>query len=284
MGGRRAAVAGGIRRKGFTLAEMSMVLVVAGVVMMIVFPALSYVRVSAQRSLTESNLQSLLRAAAVYVQVNGCLPCPTPAGVSGAGFGRVRGDTGTAACGGCAQAEGIAPFVSLGVPQSTARDGWGRWITMRIDPALAVNFGVAPPTSPCTAADVTAGICAQEKMSQKGLCRQSLSAANRINVQTPGGPVQQAAVIFVSHGANGHGSFVAGAISNGLNGERLPFPGGSLGCASGVAEKCNADGDVNFVNAPHAVGGTNPFDDSLAFMDRNNLVSMLGNGSCHTVW
>ncbi|MDD5585942.1 MAG: type II secretion system protein [Alphaproteobacteria bacterium] len=272
-------------QRGFTLVEMSMVILVIGMVLLIVYPALNMVRVSTQRSLTDSNLQTLLRATAVYVQANGCLPCPAPANVSGPGFGRIRGDTNTAACGACAQPEGIAPFVSLGLPQSMAHDGWGRWITMRVDPALTVNFAVVPPTAPCQPTDpspcngsTTAG------QSIKGLCRSSLPAANRISIQT-GDTTQQAAVIFVSHGVNGYGAFIASAISGSHNGERLPFPSGQPNCTNGH-EQCNAvTTSLTFYNDPITTGNdNNSFDDVLLFVDRNNLVSWLGNGSCQTTW
>ena len=64
---------------GFTLVEMAVVIVVSGLVMMGVLPALTGVRSANQRSLTQSNLQALMIATASYVQANGCLPCPTPA-------------------------------------------------------------------------------------------------------------------------------------------------------------------------------------------------------------
>ncbi len=272
---------------GFTLVEMSVVLVVIGLIILIVYPALNAVRVSGQRSLTEANLQSLMRATAVYVQANGCLPCPTPATTIGPDFGRVRG-SGTAACGACANPEGIPPFVSLGIPEHMARDGWGHWITMRVDPALTVNFNVVPPYAPCNAADVTSGACASSQLnfSQKGLCKAVFNAAtnpsginttNRVIVQTPNGSQNQpAAVIFVSHGPNGRGAFIASPNMGATNGWRIPNSSGN--------ELINADSNATFVNATQVIDNANPYDDSLAFLDRNNLVAYFGNGSCQTAW
>ena len=270
---------------GFTLVEMAVVLVVIGLLIMTVFPALIALRMGGQRSLTQSNLQALMLATASYVQANGCLPCPTPAATSGGGFGRARGDTVALACNGCPAPEGIPPFASLGVPASVAHDGWGGWITMRVDPALTVSgFGsVTPPTAPCTAADLAAATptCAQLNASQKGLCQAKLSAAGRVNIQTPGGASQQAAVIFVSHGSKGYGSFQANAMPkliNFQNGSRMSFPAG-FACPQNPAV-CNADGQNHFVNAMPQDG----YDDMLVFADRNALVSMLGNGACQTAW
>lgn len=181
---------------------------------------------------------------------------------------------------------------------------------MHVDPALTVlqsnpancatnntcsNF--VPPTAPClNAPDVSPNaFCttAQVGFSDKGLCRTGIAAANRIGVETPGGNSQQAAVIFVSHGQSGFGSFVAastGFLVNNENGLRVPFPAAETACkitggtATAGYAACNADGDNLFVNAPPVSGGSDPYDDLLAYADRNTLVSMFGNGSCQTVW
>ena len=93
-------------RQGFTLVEMSIVLVVIGLIIMAVLPSLTAARAASQRSLTQANLQALMLATAAYAQANGCLPCPAPAATSGPGFGRVRGDAGVTPppCGVCAMA------------------------------------------------------------------------------------------------------------------------------------------------------------------------------------
>lgn len=307
------------RARGFTLVEMAMVIVIAGLVIMIVYPALNVARMGAQQTLTETNLHALLRATAVYAQANGCLPCPTPAEKTGPDFGKVRGDgAATAACGKCDQPEGIVPFASMGLPESMARDGWGRWITMRIDPDLAnppnpenppnaAKPFIVPPTAPCQCADFAAGNipagcttsgtaltgCAVLGASQKGLCRAVYNASknplglktdDRIVVKTPSGADQYAAVLFLSHGPSGRGAFVAGTLSTGTNGERLPVNGGPVCTGSGGYKTCNLDGNTVFYNASKVSGGTDPFDDTLVFLDRNNLVSLLGNGGCQTSW
>lgn len=269
-------------QSGFTLIEMSMVLVIVGLVIMIVFPALTAMRQSHQQGATSSNLASLMKATAAFVQANGCLPCPTPASTLGAGFGRVRGDTGSNVCGACAVAEGVAPFASLGLPASTARDGWGRWITMRVDPALTVNFGVVPPTAPCLSSDPAPCVTGQ---SRKGLCQPNLSAVNRIGVLTPAGATQQAAVVFVSHGANGFGAFYADPIANNGTNQHPIFQGPTTACSpTGGFERCNANGDAVFVNAQATNDPLAPFDDVLLYMDRNTLVSALGNPACQAAW
>lgn len=204
-------------KRGFTLVEMAFVMVVIGLVMLTVLPALQVARVAAQAEATNANLHSLMTAVAAYVQANGCLPCPANPATTGSGFGRVGLSSSAAACGSCADPEGIAPFVSLGLPASIAHDGWGHWISMRVDPALTPLQSTSgtsvfvPPFAACTSTDVGNGVCtaAELGLSAKGFCRSGLATSNRITVTTPSGGSQQAAVILVSHGRDGYGSFFA---------------------------------------------------------------------------
>lgn len=283
---------------GFTLVEMSVVLVVIGLLILTVFPALTVSRVVAQRAATQSNLNALMLATAAYVQANGCLPCPTPASVVGSGFGHVRGDTNSAACSGCATAEGIPPYASLGIPANTAHDGWGHWISMRIDPALTASVlgTIVPPTVLCSAAALTSNpVCKSTTASQNGLCQASLGSAQSggaVKISTLGSTQPQpAAVIFVSHGSKGYGAYEAGASpldTNHSGGCRLNFPDISPSCLQLLAcvnpfdgtgyAKCNATGSNSFWNP----SPRNDYDDMMVFADRNALVSMLGNGACQS--
>ncbi len=266
---------------GFTLVEMAVVIVIMGLVMMTVLPALNVVRSANQVSLTQSNMRSLMLATAAYIQANGCLPCPAIPGGTLANFGKTGSGL---ACGACSAPQGIPPFAALGIPASTAHDGWGHWITMRVDPALTNPSPVfVPPTAICTATDASNNYCtsAQIASSAKGLCKSGFSAAERITVTTPGGASQAAAVIFVSHGQTGYGSYVATpAMAKGT----LPFPLNYAACSANGFAQCNAVGTTAFYDAPLTVSNTHSYDDVLAYADRNTLVSMLGNGACQTTW
>lgn len=251
------------KRQGFTLVEMSIVLIVIGLVILTVFPAMKAVRDGQQRAATASNLQTLMRATAAFIQASGCLPCPTPASTVGAGFGFVRGESGAATCGVCNAPEGIPPFASLGLPAASAKDGWSRWITMRIDKSLANPLACG---SSCTLTK---------------LCQQAaLSTTSRVFVSTPGGPQNQtAAVIFMSHGPDGFGAFQTFSIS-GMGSDDHVYNGP----ASAVLELENADGDASFTDAPITSNPTDPFDDVMTYMDLNALVAFLGQGACQTTW
>jgi len=251
---------GGGDNKAFTLVEMSVVLIVIGLVIMTVFPAMNALRQNMQHSATQANLTALMRATTAFVQAKGCVPCPTPASTMGPGFGHVRGDDSGTPCNNdttkCV-GEGVVPFISLGVPASTAKDGWGRWITMRVDPALTIVFGVTPTGT-------------------QGLCRAGLytaATAKPINVAQEGGGEQHAAVIFVSHGANGLGAYRPDPAFGALS----AHPTFGATCAAGNYERCNADGDQSFMEPPS-------IDDVLLYLGRDALVTYLGNTACQTVW
>lgn len=262
-------------RDAFTLVEMAMVVLIIGLVMLTIFPALTGLRAAAQRSATEANMQSVMRAIAIFAQNNGCLPCPTPANATTSGFGQIRGDNAPTAnpCGNCANPEGIPPFIALGIPQQQAKDGWGRWLTLRIDPNLAVdcaNKSLPNYTLYCSP-DTTL----------KGLCASGVNKSQRLMVrQINTSVLQPAAVMLVSHGANGFGAFVTnprnpvgtGHIYGGID------PGRN--CGRDLTERCNYDGDVNFLYSTPS----EQYDDLLLYYDRNNLVSLFGTASCPNAW
>lgn len=270
-------------RKGFTLIEMSLVLVIIGMIIVIVFPALQAIRSNTQYTLTRNNLDYLMRTSAAFTHAHGCVPCPTPAGTTGHGFGHVRGNNSGDMCGDCTIAEGIPPFASLGIPQRMAKDGWGRWFTMRIDPALATNFGPQPPTAACTASDNQA-TCPLDH-SAKGLCAMNISKANTLQIRTPGGTTQEAAILFLSHGANGFSSYRAGPLNIGQANNHPSYDGPSTNCSLfGGFERCNTDGNNVFTDADRNNNTGAPFDDFLYHLKRNALISLLGNHICETVW
>ncbi|HVY13303.1 MAG TPA: hypothetical protein VHB73_07050, partial [Alphaproteobacteria bacterium] len=127
---------------------------------------------------------------------------------------------------------------------------------------------------PCSSTDITNGT------RKKGICQTGLSAANRLQVKVQGG-TQQAALVILSHGANGRGAFA----EVGGGGKHTAFPASVPACVVGTSgpERCNADDDINFVAAIPGES-TDPFDDTLLYFDRNALVASLGGPGCQSTW
>lgn len=263
-------------KAGFTLVEMSFVLIIIGLVIMIVFPALKTITQSTQNSTTQTNLKALMHASAAFTQANGCVPCPTPASATKEAIGYVRGDTSGIACAACANPEGIVPFASLGVPEHMAKDGWGNWITMGVDPALAINFGSAPPASVCLSSDPAPCVRGE---SRKGLCQEALTSTNRLSIRSQNGSLTEAAILFASHGLNGTGAYRKHKTGFTRHGSF------AFTCSANRGfENCNADGNQSFSVAPYTTGEYVTFDDQLLYLGRNALVSYLGNAACQTEW
>src|SRR5262249_20109211 len=145
---------------------------------------------------------------------------------------------------------------------------------------------VAPPTKPvvCTCAPPSGGTCTAAPsgctcsapvnnactplpagLSQQGLCASGLSTANRIGVQTPNGSTQQAAVLFISYGMSGAGSFVASPIPSFVNGSRLQFSSSVTCTPTGGYAACNQNGSGQFINASFSPS----YDNMMLFADRN---------------
>ncbi len=263
---------------GFTLVEMAVVVVIAGLILTALLPALLDIQRSGRLSATQTNMQSLLRATAAYALANGCLPCPTPGNKIGSVERGKVGTPGNSACGVCASADGIAPFAALGIDQSTARDGWGRWITMHIDTALA---------QPCSAAELAAATpgCAANDVK---LCHMPLANATRTQVnywladQNTQMPV---AVLFVSHGANGYGAYLPAPTVSGnpCRNTRQSFPADAACATPSNLELCNDKCRVPD-NQFYQVERGEKFDDILTYADRNALVSMFGTAACTSKW
>lgn len=270
-------------QNGFTLAEAALALVIVSLVIGAVVPTLLSLRSAQQANVTRQNMETVMRSVSSFVFSTGCLPCPMPAqGVNTSGYGYVRGDDdGLPSCGTCAQAVGIAPFISLGLPEALVKDGYGRWLTYAVDTALTADFGVIPPTSPCKAGDeaICSGTEIAEAKRKKGFCQEKLPSAAPVKIKV-GANTQDVAVLLISHGTNGRGAYKNTPEDGEL---RMAFPSSAPACADSGYERCNADGDINFETFI-ASAGDNPFDDILLYFSRNALLSYLGNPSCETVW
>lgn len=263
------------RPAGFTLVEMAVVVVIAGLIITALLPALQDMRRSTQLTATQTNLQSLLRATAAYALANGCLPCPTAGNkISGSERGKVS-TPGNTACGICAVADGIAPYASLGIDPATAKDGWGRWITMHVDTSLTNRA--------CSDADITARkphCLSADKM----LCSMAFPSTTSPTVNFLSTASTKAAVVFVSHGANGYGAYrpQPAASTDACRNTRFSFPATTV-CAPSTVEMCN-DVCASTSTAFWLVDRTDRFDDSLTYADRNALISLFGSAACTTTW
>ncbi len=139
--------------RGFTLIEMSIVVVIIGLLLSGSLLAVSPVIQGSKVSDTNARLDRLEQALTVYVIQNGCLPCPadralasSSANAGWANNGTVyygpTHTTNTRACSltaVCGAFVGVLPWNALGIAESDITDAWGNRISYAVTAALTTT-------------------------------------------------------------------------------------------------------------------------------------------------
>ena len=161
---------------GFTLIEITVAILIAGIM---AGGALSLYRNAEAhfvRDVTQTNMQTIASALSTFAESSGRLPCPADPGVPAANgdlfgwewgvlFSSVGGGRPTPpapcqnwatppAAGASAPVNvGIVPFLALGIPEESIKDGWGRYITYAVSPVFAqINDNITTAAARSTAA------------------------------------------------------------------------------------------------------------------------------------
>ena len=186
-GEKEARMKSDFRQRGFTLIQISILLIVAGLVMVNILPSL-------QSSLNRNNstttkMNSILTALRQYESVNAALPCPADAsqpinstsyGVAAGGIGATNNCTGGSPAANYVDstnhvAIGMVPVRALALPKDYALDAYGRDITYAVD----------TNATSCFAGSLTGQITVTDNG----------TAANTV-------------AALVSHGMDGHGAWI----------------------------------------------------------------------------
>lgn len=234
--------------KGFTLAELSIAVVILALLLfgaMVPFSTQMDVRSLAE---TRRAMDSIRDAVIGFAQANGRLPCPadgsTPAGVAGAGTEQYNGIS-------CTAVMGVVPWVTLGTSET---DAWQQRFTYRVSPAFADAVGQTTWNTRQSAYSPPAGNVAQaiplpnppgSKQDQAPACDLVVAPAlssfalctlgdiavftRTVSLAVPLAPAVPA--VIISHGKNGRGAWQT-------NGIRLPMP------AAGTDEAANVNGNT----------------------------------------
>lgn len=132
------------RQSGITLVEVAISVAIVGILMGGALELQQRARAQRQLESTYDNMDAITQALSIYVETAGRLPCPANPAVSDASFGWERGvkpadlqgshpPTGT--CDGTTR-DGIVPFMTIGLPLQTARDGWGNFYSYAVSPVF----------------------------------------------------------------------------------------------------------------------------------------------------
>jgi prepilin-type N-terminal cleavage/methylation domain-containing protein len=255
----------GRRTRGFSLIEIAIVLVVVGLIVSGGLLGISPVLQANKVTQTNTQLDKIEQTLVLYVIQNGCLPCPgdaTAATLAGANAGQseatgaVYYSTGCHAT--CQYAQGLVPWVSLGLARTDVTDPFGSFIDYVVATGLtgSTTMQRTPPSTYPTATT-------------------SLQVQNTAAVaQTQANP-NGAAYVLISHGPDGSYGYAA------ANGTLRTDPNGgakqTLNEASGTA----APNAVYVQDTPQGAASANGFfDDIVRFRTAPVIIQLCGSNAC----
>ncbi len=206
-------------RRGFTLIEMAVVLVILGLVFAGATSIALPVFTSEKADLTLARMSRVQQAIQLYVIQYGCLPCPAAAtarsSVSGDNPGLSQDSSGvygsgvyctsnacyaTAGTAGGGGTHGMVPWITLGISEEDAVDGWNH----------RIRYDVASGGTPCSGG--TAGLQRANGMVRCAIgAAQAYPAGNMTVTDNDSSSAgSSAAYVLVSSGADGAMAFNKG--------------------------------------------------------------------------
>lgn len=250
-----------MRREGFSLIEISVVLIVVSVMISGILPYISESQKTNAANDTAERMEAIENAMLTYRAANGFIPCPSniQATLNSAAFGTADA---TASCAAATNftdtntAAGGVPTKTLGLPDEYGFDGWGRRMVYHVAKALTVAGTYEAGTGSITVNDAA------------GTARTTA-----------------AAYAIVSHGPNGHGAYTrAGGTAR--------FSFGSTNANEQENCECNASATAtaydSILTQFMATPNSNPlaaYDDIVRYTLKPNLELLVGGagggtGSC----
>jgi prepilin-type N-terminal cleavage/methylation domain-containing protein len=124
----RKMISNGYRKSlpGFTLIEMSFVLIIAGLIMGLSLPLLTTLLQQQKQRQTQTHQEQVLYAIAAFLNQHEYLPAPASPEATAAEQGMATSKTCQAAGDHC---QGLIPYRTLGLMENLAKDGYHHWMT-----------------------------------------------------------------------------------------------------------------------------------------------------------
>ena len=241
--------------RGFSLVELSVVVLIIGIIMTMGIGAWTANLENQAHSATAQRQAAIKEALTGYLRRNNRLPCPdndftAPDGVENR---TTAGNPATA----CSTAFGILPYVTLGLSRDASRDGWGNFFSYHVS-----NNTNTPDAGGNWSDNRDWTTSANFRTGNTGTI-----TVNDRNGATVTAIANNVVAVLVSHGRNGLGAYAIGGTRNALP-------------AAGTDERENTDGTANTVyfrrdatTDDAATGG--PFDDHVAFLRASDLLDPL---------
>lgn len=290
---------------GFTLVELSIVLMIVGLITGSVFAFMKQDAQHRNYQETVDRQQTIAAAMTEHVQRTGVLPCPAesdPTAPDLLGQAPVT-------CNTSAERTGIVPFRDLGLQQDDIIDGYGNPFTYVVsdaavnpdDTAVHQSCRVVSPWFPHDPVAPTVPLGPNNHPRKAAFCCQQATGADVLTIRViePDGTLSTDTVIadqsgglydpvdtaftgvldptdriayvayaLISHGANGAGAWIIEGARNALDG-------------AGDNERENADDDNDFAAGPRFnVSGADYFDDIVLWRTQQRTINGLNNDSC----
>lgn len=297
-------------RRGFTLVEMAVVVMIAGLLLAAATQLLVPYAEQARGNESAKKMELVLQSVASFAARNNRIPCPAKttrsAGPEPFGAERGSGSSGTG-MGSCnpSQNVGIVPFRTLGLAEDDVKDGWGNFLTYAVSVAFAkdpssgqahalcrkqnVWVDIGDPLDPaddenlnpekarfCCVSPAGAGPGTDLVVNDAGgspIWPFSRDGSNYDDVDVPAtAPPGNVTVPVVLVVSHG---------KNGFGGYLVDAGGQSSTGSPGNDEQENADGDQTFVDAPRdATTGSSYYDDIVKWRTQDRLMSDIGRANC----
>lgn len=253
---------------GFTLLEMAIVLVIVTLVAAAGLSLTTALRTNQGVATARTKQEAIKVALITFIARNQRLPCPAIETLApdDDDYGVESGTPGTCGATSIPSAvlpgvgpiqRGVVPWVSLGLSDTDALDGWNNRFSYFVVEAATDNT----PAAPFPLSGMRGGIALHSGTPV------ALGLPNQINAcsTTAGdnGCNIAAVVLILSHGSNGSSAFMP-------SGGQLPPPVGTA-----ALEIENTDADASFVQTKYSDNVINPFDDILLAVTPADLLGPL---------
>jgi type II secretory pathway pseudopilin PulG len=235
--------------QGFLLVELALALVILGIILGPSLIAFRHYQRFQQVQATKKNQETVFRSLAHYLSLHGCLPYPADPEKRGVSQGMASFERWKTN-----RYVGTVPYRTLGIAESSAKDGYHQWMTYAVDPSLTLRGNLDRSM-----------ICEMvfRKQSEIQLQDGTLSSLNKVLEHgCKDKKYDGVAVVLISHGPKKQGAF----STNG----RVP-----LDEHAGLCKRKNCQDVLSFCLAPDpSDAGVN--DDSLWWISRGQLMKEAG--------
>lgn len=231
---------------GFSLVEASITLTIIGLVSIVGLGAIKRWRQQQQITVTQNHQEQILTAMALYSARTGNFPYPGDSRAPPDIFGLSRTIEGVPK-----DQVGIVPYRTLGLPESAAKDGYGRYFTY-----VGGSAGHA--------------ICTSEPRFPLSV-HQRLPNGSLPQIVPAAGDGDPIVIILISHGINGYGAWEGeiGKTHQKLSG------------TYGPDEHENVKATQAFIVAPVSYERRSYYDDHVIWITRNHLLAMYAKMICN---